>query len=151
MDTSEIESAYTIENSKLDFKRLAPWNWFKPSSKIVLLTVPRRYFFCGSSVLFVSCFLMLSRLFIAAFWPPAKKGPTSWLLLVMFIVFLFFPMWYPGSGVVLDCIVKTILIFAIFLTVISHAHWSCLNDYLLSSRTEYSHRTRVWKIQHHYQ
>ena len=25
-------------------------------------------------------------------------------LLVMFIVFRFFPMWYPGSGVVLDCI-----------------------------------------------
>ena len=27
----------------------------KPSSKIFLLTVPRRYFFCGSFVLFVSC------------------------------------------------------------------------------------------------
>ena len=28
---------------------------FKPSSKIFLLTVPRRYFFCGSFVLFMSC------------------------------------------------------------------------------------------------
>ena len=29
--------------------------WFKPSSKIYLLTVPRRYFFCGSCVLFIYC------------------------------------------------------------------------------------------------
>ena len=33
----------------------APWNRFKPSSKIFLLTVPRLYFFCGSFVLFMSC------------------------------------------------------------------------------------------------
>ena len=33
-------------------------------------------------------FLMLSRLIIAALWSPAGKGLTSWLLLVMFIVFL---------------------------------------------------------------
>ena len=33
-------------------------------------------------------FLMLSHLFIAALWSPAGKGLTSWLLLVMFIVFL---------------------------------------------------------------
>ena len=33
-------------------------------------------------------FLMLSRLFIAALWSPVGKGLTSWLLLVMFIVFL---------------------------------------------------------------
>ena len=50
-------------------------------------------------------FLMLSRLFIAAVWSPAGKGLSSWLLLVMFIVFLLLPMWYPGSEVVLDCIV----------------------------------------------
>ena len=39
------------------------------------------------------CFLclvfhMLSCLFIAAFWSPAGKELASWLLLVMFIVFL---------------------------------------------------------------
>ena len=33
-------------------------------------------------------FLMLLRLFIAALWSPAGKGLTSWLFLVMFIVFL---------------------------------------------------------------
>ena len=35
-------------------------------------------------------FLMLSRLFIAVLWSPAGKGLTSWLLLVMFIVFFTF-------------------------------------------------------------
>ena len=33
----------------------APWNRFKLSRKIFLLTVPRRYFFCGSFVWFMSC------------------------------------------------------------------------------------------------
>ena len=33
-------------------------------------------------------FLMLSRLFIAAVWSPAEEGLNSWLLLVMFTVFL---------------------------------------------------------------
>ena len=48
--------------------------------------------------------VMLLRLFIAALWSPAGKGLTSWLLFVMFIVVCYFPMWYTGSGVVLDCI-----------------------------------------------
>ena len=58
--------------------------------------------------LFFLClmFFMLSRLFIAALWSPAGKELTSWILLVMFIVFSYSPMWYPASGVVLDCIVS---------------------------------------------
>ena len=36
----------------------APWNRFKPSSKIILLTVPRRYFSCGSFVWFMVCVLI---------------------------------------------------------------------------------------------
>ena len=68
-----------------------------PCSKIVLLTVPRRYFFCGSFVLFV----MLSRLFIDALRSPDGKGLTSWLLFVMFnCVFATFPYGILG----LDCI-----------------------------------------------
>ena len=51
-------------------------------------------------------FVMLSRLFIAALWPSAVKRLTSWLLFVMFIVLFYFPMWYPLSGVVLDCVVS---------------------------------------------
>ena len=45
---------------------------------------------------------MLWRLFIAALWSPAGKKAD--LLLVIFIVLCDFLMWYPGSGVVLDCI-----------------------------------------------
>ena len=33
-------------------------------------------------------FLMLSCLFIAALWLPTGKGLSSWLMLVMFIVFV---------------------------------------------------------------
>ena len=83
--------------------RLAPLNWFKPFSKIVLLTVPRLCFFCGSYVLFMLCVVMLSRLFIDALCSPEGKGLISWLLFVMFIVFFYFPIWYPGTGVVFDC------------------------------------------------
>ena len=57
----------------------------------VLLTVPRRYFFCGSFVcvcVFLSCVSQVLRLCIDALWSPAGKVLTSWLLLVMFIVFL---------------------------------------------------------------
>ena len=46
-------------------------------------------------------FVMLSRLFIAALWSPARKG----LVCDVYFCFCHFPMWYPGSGtVVLDCI-----------------------------------------------
>ena len=60
--------------------RLAPWNWFKPSSKIFLLT-----FQGGTSLVDHLCFafVMFSRLFIAALLSPAGKGLTSWLLFVM--------------------------------------------------------------------
>ena len=50
-------------------------------------------------------FVMLLHLFIIALWSSAGKGLTSWLLFVMFnCVFVSFPMWYSGSGEVLDCI-----------------------------------------------
>ena len=71
-------------------------------------------------MLFMSCilvFVMLSRLFIAALWSPEGKGLTSWLLFVMCIVILllcYFPILYPGTGVVLDCIDS--LILAVFFT-----------------------------------
>ena len=49
-------------------------------------------------------FDMLSRLFIAALGSPAGKGLTSWLIFVTFNCVFVTSMWYPGSGVVLDCI-----------------------------------------------
>ena len=50
-------------------------------------------------------FVMLSCLFIAALWPPAGKR-TDLLALVCegLLCFCHFPMWYPGSGVLFDCI-----------------------------------------------
>ena len=44
------------------------------------------------------------RLFICAAWSPAGKGLTSWLSFVVSSVSLSLSHWYPGSGVVLDCI-----------------------------------------------
>ena len=44
--------------------------------------------------------MFCARLFICA----AGKGLTSWLSLVVSSVSLSLSHWYPGSGVVLDCI-----------------------------------------------
>ena len=48
--------------------------------------------------------MFCARLFICAFWSPAGKGLTSWLSFVVSSVSLSLSHWYPGSGVVLDCI-----------------------------------------------
>ena len=84
--------------------RLAPWIRFKPSSKIFLLTVPSRHFFCGSFVLFMSwvcyAFASVHCCFLVICW----KRLTSWLSFVFCCVFCHFSMWYPGSGVVHDCV-----------------------------------------------
>ena len=63
-------------------------------------------FFCGSFLfLFRLVFAMFcARLFICASWSPAGKGLTSWLSFVVSSVSLSLSHWYPGSGVVLDCI-----------------------------------------------
>ena len=75
-------------------------------SNVNFKTVPRRYFFCGSFMfLFCLVFAMFcARLFIYALWSPAGKGLTSWLSFVVSSVSLSLSHWYPGSGVVLDCI-----------------------------------------------
>ena len=52
-------------------------------------------------VLYLPC--LCARLFICALWSPAGKGLTSWLSFVMFVS-MSLSHWYPGSGVVLDCI-----------------------------------------------
>ena len=75
------------------------WGWrretgLSPPVKY-LLTVPRRYFFCGSFMLFsVLCLLCLcARLFLCALWSPAGKGLTSWLsFLVSNCEFVTFPL-----------------------------------------------------------
>ena len=50
------------------------------------------------------CLVLLSRLFVDALWSLVGKGLTTWLTFVMSIVTLSLFHWYPGSGVVLDCI-----------------------------------------------
>ena len=57
-------------------------------------------------MLFLSCFVMLSctSVCIDALWSPAGKGLTSWLSFVMSNCEVSLSHWYPGSGVVLDCI-----------------------------------------------
>ena len=59
------------------------------------LTIPRRYFYCGSFMFFsVLCLLCLyAHLFICALWSPAGKGLTSWLSFVVYnCEFVTFPL-----------------------------------------------------------
>ena len=48
--------------------------------------------------------MFCARLFICALWSPAGKVLTSWLSFVVSTVSLSLSHWYPGSGVVLNCI-----------------------------------------------
>ena len=75
-------------------------NIFTDRSKAVLLL----WIIYVISVLFLLCFHVY--LFIDALWSHAWKGLTSWLSFVMSnnTVKLSLSQWYPGSGVVLDCI-----------------------------------------------
>ena len=86
--------------------RLAPLNRFKPSSKIFFWPFQGGTSFvdllCLCSVLCLLC--LCARLFICAMWSPAGKGLTSWLSFVVSTVSLSLSHWYPGSGMVLDCI-----------------------------------------------
>ena len=55
-------------------------------------------------VLSCVCYVVCARLFISALWSPAGEGLSSWLSFVVSTVSLSLSHWYPGSGVVLDCI-----------------------------------------------
>ena len=63
--------------------RLALWNWFKPSSVIFYWPFQGGNYFVNHLCYLRLVFAMRSRLFIAALWSHAGKGPTSWLLFVM--------------------------------------------------------------------
>ena len=98
--------------------RLAPLNRLKPSSKILYWPFQGGTSFvdllCFCSVLCLLC--LCAHLFICALWSPAGKGLTSWLSFVVSTVSLSLSHWYPGSGVVLDCIDS----------------WSCTLTYFVS-------------------
>ena len=55
-----------------------------------------------NSVLFCYCFPV--RRFVDAVWSPVGKGLISWLSFVMSGCGVVTFHWYPGSGLVLDCI-----------------------------------------------
>ena len=57
---------------------------------------------CLCSVLCLLC--LCAHLFICALWSPAVKGLISWLSFVVSALSLSLSHWYPGSGVVFDCI-----------------------------------------------
>ena len=59
---------------------------------------------CFCSVLYLLC--LCARLFICALWSLAGLELTSWLSFVVSAVSLSLTYWYPGSGMVLDCIVS---------------------------------------------
>ena len=54
------------------------------------------------SVLRLLC--LCARLFLCALWSPAGKGLTSWFSFVVSYCETSLSHWYPGSGMVLDCI-----------------------------------------------
>ena len=60
----------------------------KPSSKIFLLTVPRRYFFCGSFVLFMCCVFHAFASVYCALWSPAGQGFLFVMFNCVFVTFL---------------------------------------------------------------
>ena len=85
---------------------LAPLDGFGPSSKIFYWPFWGCTSFvdllCFCSVLCLLC--LCARLFICASGSPAGKGLTSRLSFVVSTMSLSLSHWYPGSGVVLDCI-----------------------------------------------
>ena len=106
----------TVSTSELRGGGLAPWNRFKPYSKIFLLTVPWRYFFCGSFVFLCLVCVKLSRPLIAALWSLAGKGLTYWLSFVMFV---FLSLSHLVSWVRCGTWLYRFLIFAAFLTFLT--------------------------------
>ena len=80
------------------------------------LSPPVKYFtdrFKAVLLLWIFCVFVLScvcyvfvHVCLCALCSPAGKGLTSWLTFVVSAVSLSLSHWYPGSGVVLDCIVS---------------------------------------------
>ena len=113
--------------------RLVPLNRFKPSSKIFYWLFQGGTSFldllCFCSVLCLLC--LCARLFICALWSPAGEGLTSWLSFVVSTVSLSLSHWYPGSGVVLDCIDSWSLHPYLLLVVVPLCPFVCLFATLL--------------------
>ena len=92
--------------SELRVRVGAPLNRFKPSSKIFCWPFQGGTSFVDLLCFFsVSCLLCLCTcLFICTLWSLAGKGWPLGSRLWCLTVSLLLSHWYPGSGVVLDCI-----------------------------------------------
>ena len=108
LDKMQNIGIYTRKSSKSEgraFWKFFKWNLFKLSSKVLLLTVPRRYFFGGSFVLFLYCvchaFPSTHCCLVVTCW---EGDGLLALVCGVKLCGCYFPIWYPGSGVVLDCI-----------------------------------------------
>ena len=77
-----------------------PVKYFTDRSKAVLLL----WIIYVIAVFFLLCFRV--RLLIDALWSSAGKGLSSWLSFVTSNCEVSLSHWYPGSGVVLDCIIS---------------------------------------------
>ena len=102
MDTLGIFHANQTSRIRV---RLAPRNRLKPSSKIFLLTVSSLYFFCGSFVSCMSCFChALASVHCCLVVICLERTDLLALVCNFKLCFCHFLTWYPGSGLVLDCI-----------------------------------------------
>ena len=95
-----------MSRSTSEFRvRLAPWNRFKPFSKILYWP-----FQCGTSfvdLVSLFCLVFYAFVLICLFVPCGHLLGKGWPLgsrLWCITVSLSFSHWYPGSSVVLDCI-----------------------------------------------
>ena len=117
-DGSQTEPDYSRRNTPCEKRKISIWGlqYCEFCDDLVnLVLLDRVKYLTGSrtdrskAVLLCFCsFLCLlclcARLFICALWSSAGKGLTSWLSFVVSTVSLLLSHWYPGSGVVLDCI-----------------------------------------------
>ena len=100
------------------FWKLFKWKWLSPPVKYFYWPFQGGTYQVDHLCNFCIVFVTLSRLLIAAFWLPAGKGLTSWFsFVVLKLCGCYFPIWYPGSGVVLDCIDSWSLPLSYFHTV----------------------------------
>ena len=73
--------------------------------EIKLLAVPRRHFFCGSFVLFMSCvFHALASVLCCHVVTCYERADLLALVCDNSLCFCHFPVWFPWSSVVLYCI-----------------------------------------------
>ena len=105
----------------------APWNWFGPSCKIFHWPFQSGTSFadhlCYFCLVFVRvCLLMPCGHLLGKGWP---LGSRLWCLIVKLSI----SHWYPGSGVLLDCIDSLYLpsFLLLFQNVISYKLWQNAN------------------------